>query len=94
MVESILCSTPGSCPLPVVIYLDNIAIYGDTQIEVLKDMLEAVKQLAVAGFMLNLHMIQLVQATVQALGYLWTLGSFWVPIVTELTTLIERWMLS
>ena len=44
--------------------------------EVLKDMLEAVKQLAVASFMLNLHMIQLVQATVQALGYLWTLGSF------------------
>ena len=29
--------------MPIVIYLDDIAVYGDTQEEVLEDMLEAVK---------------------------------------------------
>ena len=52
-------SLSHSC-LPV--YLDNIAVYGDTQEEVLEGMLEVVKQLTVAGFMLNLHKSQLVQA--------------------------------
>ena len=38
----------------------NIAMYGDTQGQVLEDMLEAVKQLAATGFMLNLRKSQLV----------------------------------
>ena len=45
----------GRLSLPVVIYLDDIAVYGDTQEQVLEDTLEAVKRLAAAGFMLNLH---------------------------------------
>ena len=53
-------------------------------------MLEAVKQLAVASFMLDLHKNQLVQAAVQVLGHLWTLGGFWVPNITKLTTLMEK----
>ena len=65
-------------------------MYGDTQEEVLEDMLEAVKQLAAAGFMLNLHKSQLVQAVVQVLGHLWTSGGFWVPNVTKLTALMEK----
>ena len=56
----------------------------------LEDMLEAVKRLATAGFMLNLCKSQLVQAMAQVLGHLWTSGSFWVPNVTKLTTLIEK----
>ena len=55
MVESILCGGQDDCPLPVVVYLDDIAVYGDTQEEVLEDTLEAVKRLAMAGFLLNLH---------------------------------------
>ena len=90
MVESVLHGGLGDCPLPVVIYLDDIAIYGDTQEQVLEDTLEAIKQLAVASFMLNLHKSQLVQAAAQVLGHLWTSGSFWVPNVTKLTTLIEK----
>ena len=43
--------------------MDDIAMYGDTQEQVLKDTLEAVKRLAATGFMLNLHKSQLVQAT-------------------------------
>ena len=38
MVEIVLCSMPGDRPLPVVVYLDNIAVYGDTQEQVLEDM--------------------------------------------------------
>ena len=30
VVESILHGGPDDCPLPIVIYLDNIAMYGDT----------------------------------------------------------------
>ena len=63
-------------------------MYGDTQEEVLEDTLEAVKRLATAGFMLNLHKSQLVQAAVQVLGHLWTLGGFWAPNVTKLAALI------
>ena len=37
---------------------------GDTQQQVLEDMLEAIKQLAAASFMLNLHTIHLAQADV------------------------------
>ena len=65
-------------------------MYGDTQNDVLEDTLEAVKQLATAGFMLNLHKSQLVQATAQVLGYLWTLGGFWAPNVAKLTALMEK----
>ena len=65
-------------------------MYGDTQEEVLEDMLEAVKQLAATSFMLNLCKSQLVQAAVNVLGHLWTSGSFWVPNITKLSTLLEK----
>ena len=50
----------GNPPLPIVIYLDNIAMYMDTQEQVLEDTFEAIKWLAAASFMLNLHKSQLV----------------------------------
>ena len=65
-------------------------MYGDTQEELLEDMLEAVKQLTMASFMLNLHKSQLVQATVQVLRHFWTLGGFWVPNTTKFTALMEK----
>ena len=60
VVKSVLCGTLGNCPLLIVVYLDDIAMYGDTQQRVLEDMLEAIKQLAVASFLLNLCKSQLV----------------------------------
>ena len=90
MVESVLHGGPDDCPLPVVIYLDNIAMYGDTQEEVLENMLEAVKWLTEASFMLNLCKSQLFQAAAQVLVHLWTLGGFWAPNSTKLTTLMEK----
>ena len=65
-------------------------MYGDTQEQVLEDMLEAIKWLAMASFILNLHKSQLVQAVVQVLKHLWTSGSFWAPNVTKLTTFLEK----
>ena len=62
-----MLSTPGNHPLPVVIYLDNIALYGNTQEQLLEDMLEATKRLSAANFMLNLHKSQLVQSAAQVL---------------------------
>ena len=40
--------------------------------------------------MLNLHKIQLVQATVHVFRHLWTSGSFWAPNITKLTALLEK----
>ena len=90
MVESVLHGGPDDHPLPVVIYLDDIAMYRETQEQVLEDTLEAVKQLATAGFMLNLHKSQLVQAVAQVFGHLWTSGGFWAPNVTKLAALIKK----
>ena len=53
MVKSVLHGGPDDCPLPIVVYLDNIAMNGDTQVEVLEDTLKAVKWLSMAGLMLN-----------------------------------------
>ena len=43
-----------------------------------------------AGFMLSLYKSQLVQVAAQVLRCLWTLGGFWAPNVTKLTTLMEK----
>ena len=56
--------------MTIVIYLDDIAVYGDTKEQVLEDALEAIKWLAAAGFMLNLHMSQLFQAAAQFFRHL------------------------
>ena len=69
MVESILCGVLGNHPLPIVVYLENIAMYGDTQEQVLEDMLEDIKQLTTAGIRLSLHNSQLVQAAVVVLRH-------------------------
>ena len=53
-------------------------------------MLKAIKWLATAGFMLSLHKSQLVQAKAQVFRHLWTLGGFWAPNITKLTTLMQK----
>ena len=63
-VESVLCGIPSDCPLPITIYLDDIALYRDTQEQVQENMLEAIKWLTTACFMLSLHKSQLVQSEV------------------------------
>ena len=47
--------------MPVVVYLDDITVYGDTVNQVLENTAEAMKQLALAGFMINLKKSHLVE---------------------------------
>ena len=63
--------------LPVVVYLDDIAVFGDDQDQVLEDTLEAVRRLTTAGFMINLTKSQLVESMAKVLGHQWSSGGFW-----------------
>ena len=54
MVKSVLKSEPGKKELPVMVYLDNIADFGDSIEKVLGVTSEAMQRLAKAGFMINL----------------------------------------
>ena len=54
VVEDVLRGGPACRRLPVVVYLDDIAVFGDDQAEVLEDTLEAIRRLTEAGFMINL----------------------------------------
>ncbi len=80
---------PGDRALPVVVYLDDIAVHGDDREQVLEDTLEAIRRLAAAGFMINLKKSQLVESSVKVLGHMWIAGGFWAPCVTKLEALLE-----
>ena len=54
VVEDVLDGAPADRPLPVVVYLDDLAVYGNTKDDVLRDTLEAIRRLTAAGFMINL----------------------------------------
>ena len=45
---------PGEEELPVLVYLNDIAVFGDSVEEVLRVTSEAMKRLTRAGFMINL----------------------------------------
>ena len=90
IVNSVLNSEPGIHLLPIVVYLDNIVMYGDTQKLVLEDMFEEIKWLAAARFMPKLHKNQLVQAVVQVLRPIQSLGFFWAPKITKPTALMKK----
>jgi hypothetical protein len=69
VVEDVLKGSTDDCSLPVVVYLDDIAVFGDDQDRVLEDTLEAIRRLTQAGFMINLTKSQLVDATAKVLGH-------------------------
>ena len=60
IVKSILHGDQSIHPFLVVIYLDDIAIHGDTQEQVLDNMLYAIKYLASDSFILSLWKSHLV----------------------------------
>ena len=90
MVESVLKGKPGDRSLPVVVYLDDIAVYGDEQAQVLEDTLEAIRCLTEAGFMINLKKSHLVEASAKVLGHYWSMGGFWAPNVEKLHALVSK----
>jgi hypothetical protein len=86
-VEDALKGKSGDRKLPVVVYLDNIAVYGDGQTQVLDDTLEVMKRLADAGFMINLKKSQLVESTAKVLGHQWSQGGYWAPCTDKIKAL-------
>ena len=54
ILQSIPYREPCSHLLPIVVSLNYIAVYGDTQEQVLDYTLDAIKHLVLAGFMLYL----------------------------------------
>ena len=71
VVESVLKGEPGEEELPVLVYLDKIAVFGDSVEEDLSVTSEAMKRLARAGFMINLRKSHLVQTKAKVLGHNW-----------------------
>ena len=84
VVESVLRGGTGDRPLPVVVYLDDIAVFGDDQEQVLEDTLEAIGRLTRAGFMINLKKSQLVEDAAKVLGHQWLSGGYWAPNVSKI----------
>ena len=62
---------PGEEELPVLVYLDDIAVFRDSVKEVLRVISEAIKRLSRAGFMINLRISHLVQNKAKVLGHNW-----------------------
>ena len=60
VVEAVL-NPEGTQKVPIVVYLDDVAVYGDDEAQLLEDTAEAVKRLATFGFMLNRKKSQLAQ---------------------------------
>ena len=85
--EDALKGEPGDRKLPVVVYLDDIAVYGDDQTQVLDDTLEVMKRLADAGFMINLKKSQLVESTAKVLGHQWSQGRYWARCTERIEAL-------
>ena len=73
----------------MVVYLDDIAVFGDDQDQLLQDTQEAMKRLASFGFMLNLKKSQLVQQGARVLGHRWSSGGYWAPMTAKLEALAE-----
>ena len=67
--------------------MDDIAVYGDSQEQVLEDTLEAIRRLTTAGFMINLKKSQLVESSAKVLGHQWTSGGYWAPCTTKIEAL-------
>ena len=80
---------PEKPKLPCVIYLDDIAIFGDTKEEVLTYTAEAMKRLAEAGFMINLKKSTLCGQEQRILGHHWYSGGYWTPEPKKLESLMK-----
>ena len=88
--ESVLCPNANEAVLPAVVYLDDIAVYGDTVEEVLAATVETMRRLARAGFMLNLKKCHLIEQSAKILGHNWSSGGYWTPSTAKLEMLRQK----
>ena len=75
--------------MPCEVYLDDIAVYGDTREEVLETTAEAIRRLAAGGFMINLKKTKLCCNRTRILGHTWFSGGYWEPEATKLEALLH-----
>ena len=71
----------------MVVYLDDIAVFGDDRDQVLENTLEVMRRLAQAGFMINLKKSQLVDSAAKVLGHQWSQGGYWAPCTENIEAL-------
>ena len=90
VVESMLKGKPEEEKLLVLIYLDDIAVFGDSIEEVCRVTYKATKRLAKAGCMINLRKSHLVHTKAKVLGHNWQSGGFWTPVTTKLEALMSK----
>ena len=90
VVESVIKEKPEDETLPAVVYLDDIAIYGDSVDEVLDATAKVIHRLTDAGFMINLKKCHLVETYTKILGHMWSSGGYWTPITTKLEALMTK----
>ncbi len=66
--EDVLKGKPGDRRLSVVMYLDDVAVFGNDQSQVMVDALAVLERLAGDGFMINLKKSQIVESAAKVLG--------------------------
>ena len=71
------------------VYLDDIAVFGDSIEEVLEATAEVIRRLARAGFMVNLKKSHLCEEALKILGHRWASGGYWLPQRERLEQLQE-----
>ena len=72
--ESVLCPNANKAALPAVVYLDDIAVYGDTVEEVLAAPVEC----------------HLIEQSAKILGHNWSSGGYWTPSTAKLEILRQK----
>ncbi len=85
--EDVLKGKPGDRRLPVVVYLDDIAVFGDDQNQVMVDTLAVLERLAGAGFMINLKKSQIMESAANVLGHHWYQGGYCSPCTDKIKAL-------
>ena len=51
----------GAQKLPVVIYLDDLAVYGNNKAQLMANTAEVIKRVATFGFLMNLKKLEIAQ---------------------------------
>lgn len=74
----------GTDQLPLIIYLDDVIIFGDDMDQLLQHAETAMKRLAAAGFMLNLRKSHIGVSQAKVLGHEWSSGGYFEPAKAKL----------
>ena len=74
----------GADQLPLMIYLDDVILFGDDMDQLLQNTVTVITRLANAGFMLNLRKSHIGVSEVKILGNEWSSGGYFEPSKNKL----------